>query len=408
MRHIEQNGLADGSALQALRDDPRFAELAAHRPRLSILRILDRQRHEVSHSRLLAHCLDPHSNSLAEPILRHLLGAVAQELTLRQHPHNSVFFASSAAPFAVVRVRRELARIDVVIEVGTAQGTVVLGIENKIDAGEQDGQVGRYQAALHDIYGGRPAVLVFLAPAKRTPFTENAQSPVPCVPLGYEVVLAALDAALETSASTPKEARRRCDRHALAELAAHIEEEIMGDPQSAQLARSLWATHGRALRLALAARPKLSDIRVAYEGALTKRFGSDARITRHPEQRGDLLEIKLALKSWGVRGYPFTFMLYADDDGLPNVRVFAASDQIETKATALKAWADRVNALKPGLVDPAFRPVNDWDYWRRVFDEESYPDSARLVADQYDAATVDEAIAKVIQHYEELRPFIER
>lgn len=41
-----------------------------------------------------------------------------------------------------VAVRRELFLIDIVVEVTSVQGAAVVGIENKIDAGEQ--QIGRY------------------------------------------------------------------------------------------------------------------------------------------------------------------------------------------------------------------------------------------------------------------------
>jgi hypothetical protein len=240
--------------LRTLRADRHFESLNRQVSSLALVRMLGAARDELAHSRLIAALLDPRYHRNAVTMLSVFLSGISKQSRLEQHVAECLRVIAEAHWERVV-VHRELFWIDVVVEITSVQGTVVVGIENKVDAGEQPQQIGRYQEALKRAYRDRTAVMVFLTPTGREPFTARVPSPVPAVAVGYELVLNAV-----------KEARRRTiprsrDERVLSEIAAHLEEDILGEPEVKTLVRQLWRTHGRALQLAMKHRPRLSDIR---------------------------------------------------------------------------------------------------------------------------------------------------
>ena len=102
----------------------------------------------------------------------------------------------SQAPWYRLTVRRELFFVDIVIEITSADGAVVIGIENKINAVEGMGQIARYQEALRRAYLEGIAVVGFLTPTGREPITADDESPMPAVAFGYDLVLHAIEESL--------------------------------------------------------------------------------------------------------------------------------------------------------------------------------------------------------------------
>lgn len=395
-------GVATAQALRALGEDRRLRELGAYVPPLSMLRAFGADRDEVAHSRALARILDPalHRNGSVT------LGALMREIasspgldggtaaTLRQ---------IAEGPWTRVAVRRERMLIDVVVEVSSARAAVVLGIENKIDAGEQPEQLARYQAALARAYPSRTAVLAFLTPTGRDPTTALQGAAVPVVTLDYGAVLSAVGEAREVSPSGSR------DERVLLEFEDHVREDILGEgeDETRDMARKLWRAHGRALRLAMEHRPRLEDVRDEYLGLLQDSFGEEVSLYLWPE-RGKLKEIKLDLPDWFDRGFPFTFFLYEDGEGRPNVRVLVYRDHFTPHAESLAAWARRVNeAERRTLIDETFKPLDGWRYWRKVLAEEDYPPRAVLEEDAYDSETARAALDAVVDLVELLRPRVQ-
>jgi hypothetical protein len=131
------------------------------------------------------------------------------------------------------------------------------------------------------------------------------------------------------------------------------------------LVRELWRTHGKALRLAMEHRPRLEDIRTAYEAILRERFGDGAYIS-YWQPRGELREIKTRLHSWQDAGFPFEFMFYVDRNGLPAVRLLLWGESYDSRAASFRKWARDVNASGHALIDEAFSKPRNWYSWRRV------------------------------------------
>jgi hypothetical protein len=138
------------------------------------------ERHEVAHSRLIANLLDPGQHRGAEAMLRALLRGVSH----REHLAGSTAELLQEAlnvPWTNVFVEKEYRRIDIVVQITTSHQAFVVGIENKIDAGEGHEQLGRYQAVLEDAFPNQTPVLVFLTPTGREPTTADPDSRIPTV-----------------------------------------------------------------------------------------------------------------------------------------------------------------------------------------------------------------------------------
>lgn len=392
---------SDVDALRALEADPRFGELNGYVPPLSLAQAFGVARDEVAHSRVLARLLDPRRHRGAGYVLAALLREMAAHFGIAE-PLAEKLRTAAEGPFERVAVHRERLLIDVVVEVDSPRGDLVVGIENKIDAGEQPEQIARHQAALSRAYPGRSAVVAFLTPTGRGTTTARADGPVPYVTLGYDAVLRAIGEARGRAETGSR------DERVLMELEAHLEEDILGETGEAEaLARGLWRTHGRALRLAMKHRPRLSDIREEYVALLRERF-EDAYFVFYPEKRGDLSEIKMNLESWDERGFPFTFMLHTKNGRRPHARVLIWQQSYEERADSLVSWARRVNAsLGEPLIDENFSRLPGWG-WHKVLREEDHPPDAVIDDYAFDAETVRAAVDAVAALVELLRPHVQR
>jgi hypothetical protein len=389
----------DLHALKKLTEDPLLAQVESHIPSLSFFHLLDCTRNEIVHSRVIGILFDPRHHREADTALRSFIASIEGELDATQAGLKRKLAKAVSSSWTKLRVRREVFRIDVVIEIFSSVGDFVIGIENKIDADEQRDQVARYQESLDRAYPRHTAVVVFLSPTKRRPSTADATSRVPCVVLGYSAVIAAIQASLDQNTLESAEVR------VLQELERHLGEDILGDQQIRKVVRKLWKTHGRALELAIEHRPRMIDVKESYERRLRDRLGGDVDFWYYPS-RGELREIQLTLPSWESAGVPVTFMFYAGKGEPPHVRLLIYGKSYERRSRLLREWALNVNLVIGDCLDESFRPVSDWSVWRRVFREDDYPADAVLNERGFDEETAKEAADRVFSLIELLEPHI--
>ncbi len=230
---------ADRTALEALGADGRLLKLGHYVPALSLARAFGVSRDEVAHSRVLAELLDPACHAAAAKILGSLLREVGRRVHQAAEGESDYKVAEALekladGPFERIGVRRESMLIDVVVEVSGPGSEAVIGIENKIDAGEQPDQIGRYQATLARAYPGRAAVVVFLTPTGRAPATATEESTVPSVALGYGWLARTLSEARQEvpAGGSSQNASAGRDRRVLLELEEHVREEILGEGEA--------------------------------------------------------------------------------------------------------------------------------------------------------------------------------
>jgi hypothetical protein len=167
---ISATNPTDAEALRSLRSDQRLEKLNRHIPSLALIRTLGVARDEVAHSRLLAMLLDPQRHRGAEIMLRVLLRGILSRNQFTNSIGERIRIILEDS-WTEVTVHREFLHIDVVVCISCERGAAVIGIENKIDAGERPQQLRRYQEKLQRAYPDVAAVMVFLTPTGREPTT---------------------------------------------------------------------------------------------------------------------------------------------------------------------------------------------------------------------------------------------
>lgn len=224
----------DLEALQLLSAEARLPSLDNIRRTLTMPSIMGVGRNELAHSSLLAAVLNLRLELHAQEQqpLRNFLEEVAE--TSKTHQFYAPLKRLVAAEWQRVTVRREVMRIDVVVEIHSSEGPAVIGIENKIDAGEQVQQLSRYQQALHARFPTHKAALLFLTPDGRASETAHPYASVPVMNIDYGTVTRALDRTLLLPSLTKSERiLLDCTSH-------HIEEEILTNSRTRDIVEQLW------------------------------------------------------------------------------------------------------------------------------------------------------------------------
>lgn len=143
---------------------------------------------EMALSRLFAYLLDSTQN--------HKLGQSAFRQLLRTIPE-LIKFSNSLAPedetetiCATEWKTENLRRIDILIKLIDSKGRVkaVLGIENKVDSGEQNNQIRDYQKSMNIAFPNLPKYLIYLTPNGRLTQTDDENNDCPCISISYDVL----------------------------------------------------------------------------------------------------------------------------------------------------------------------------------------------------------------------------
>lgn len=172
--------------VEALMQQPALVELTDFTHQFEPFRAMGIHGKELVHSRILATFLNrTGSHKLGANFLNQFVMALASPQT-RLFSGEAVdveVLSEAVKPNVHSQVYRELNCIDLVIVFPTHQ--LVIGIENKVDAGEQEEQLARYQETLRVRFPGFRQALVFLSPNGRAPKTANAQDSVPVYCMDY-------------------------------------------------------------------------------------------------------------------------------------------------------------------------------------------------------------------------------
>lgn len=400
--------LNDLERLEKFDGDPRIQKLDSYVPPFSILRILRYHRNEWVHSELIAALLRPSENRGALDSLRVLLTSITCALEAIDRKNEASRLQSLCENLSPrpqrgspeVLVHRERAFVDIVIELGDYRGAAI-GIENKVDASEREKQLSDYQSELQKLYPQRTAVMVFLTPDGRPAKTSSETHRVPSVSLGYEAVLGAVEAA----ATNHPEASA-----GLEEFARHVREDIMKDVTIRRKSREIWMDHWRALQLLLKHQPTLEDIYDSYIQKVENTFEDVTGVQSYPT-KGNIREIKWELSRWNAQGIQLVFMLHtsthADTDGRPRFRLLLRDSWYEDHMEELGRLAKTVNAKEDEIqLDENFAVLRGWPTWRRVLEEDHYPDSARLDDVIIPDETEERAITKAREWVRALDPYV--
>ncbi|MFN0010333.1 MAG: PD-(D/E)XK nuclease family protein [Phycisphaerales bacterium] len=239
---LAQQHLDDLGRFVADTDDLRVLEDRIGR--FNVFDVLKIKRTEIRHSNFLAWLLDPSAShdqgdAFLKPVLMELLRTATEYGVAAPH-----VVEAYTADLSRATVERERERIDLLLRVPSLRLTVV--IENKIDSGEHSNQLTRYEKAAAAQFPGDRRVHVFLTThGDQAEEDEEALGPATWVPFSYKQIVDCLRRALGAM-----------DGHAAASVRVFVEQylqvlegEIMSDQEVERLCRSIFAKHGRAIRL---------------------------------------------------------------------------------------------------------------------------------------------------------------
>lgn len=383
--------------LQALETAEELRTLHRHVPVPTFMRALNFSRSERAHSRMIAYLLSRDDIAIGGGLVRELLLWAADQLG-REDPAVAIRVRTVAESLSLaVECRVERWSIDVVAEVVSPAGSILLGIENKIDAPERKGQLAQYQKRLGKQCGERTPLLLFLTADGREPRTSAKGTKVPVVSISYREFLEHLNVVIQDRS------RGGAVTEVVSNFQRHIREEIVGDSHVKGLVLDLWRRHPEAMRLAMKYRPRLDDIKEVYLEALQDGLDEELLIRTYPN-RGHLREIKMTPKQWWDGRMPLTFMLYSPDAGRPSVRLLVGNPQFEQHKDRLQAWAESLDKAALELPINISFPRRGW--WHELLREnvEQGSEDTEPVCDEDTAVA---AADKVLAWLESLRPTID-
>jgi hypothetical protein len=251
---------------------------------------------------------------------------------------------------AKIEVFREYHRRDITIIFTGLK--YFIGIENKIDAGEREKQIGDYQGILEKYYSDYSGHYLFLTPDGRESSTDNKKSKYKCYSISYKVLLKSLYLIKDT------ESIKNCTNTFI----DCIEENIVMNDKSVDKVYQIWGNKSNRdkLKVLLQNRPTIMSIKdKLYD-----------KIDKYLSQNGDGIdydkcfdypptspkELHLRVKSLNQTNIPITFLFY-DYDNIENT----PSLRIALHYTEFKSMPkNRIKSYKEKYDFLAFEKIRYW------------------------------------------------
>ena len=356
-------------AIDKLRSSRYYKELAAYKPPFNPFEIAGVTHRELTHSSVLAWLLRDEANKefrqkfvtwIRDRIVaeaeekedHHKLQKLWDGLDVPENPEDS-----SLKP-KVVRTEKgdKTSRIDVFAHFESLK--LVIGIEVKVWAGEQDEQVKRYQKLLCQNHPGYKKAVVFLTPTggkPRTAYKNNVNVPVLAMSWGCvsEII---------------KEMRsaRGNENNFRMQFSQHLERNIaMNETEEQRIVRELLSEGDNAETLDKINNnwPSLQIYSAQWKKIVAGICGvkeESLEVTPFPTKGGTVQELKVWIPEWHKAGLPFTVMLYKYQKA--GVRILLYQDDYPRSRAKLKEFASRSG----GVVNGEFPQVENWGAWRSV------------------------------------------
>jgi hypothetical protein len=252
-------------------------------------------------------------------------------------------------------VFREYHRID--ISIIFEKEKYIIGIENKIDAEEQEKQIKRYQEIFKKYYASYNGLFLFLTPSGRASITADKGSKFRCYPASYTNLLNALF-----------EIRNYEKTSSAVEIFAEcIKEELAMDEITQKEIYSYWGKCGNKdiLTQLNQNKPEISVV----EKKLSQ------KISEYLKTKGDALdgdpiisyknqEIQVWTQSIDEK-LPICFLFYDREDqgNRPSLRIVIDKDSFNPKNVSQKL----VQEYKEKNDQLSFEPIKGWTFWHAVY-----------------------------------------
>jgi hypothetical protein len=169
-------------------------EISEEKTRFDLLSIFDELIDENAWSRIFSYLFDSKkSHGLGQKALREWLHLTGDTNKYVRHfidhlPSEQESEITTITEWTTETNRRLDIRIEI-LDSKTKTIKAVIGIENKVDSGEQIEQISDYQISLNKFYKKIPKLIFFLTPDGRTPLTAIDNNECPCISYSYSSII---------------------------------------------------------------------------------------------------------------------------------------------------------------------------------------------------------------------------
>ena len=224
---------------------PDLRELERLLGQFNLFEVLRLTNNEIRHSNVLAWLLDPEeTHGLRDLFLRRWLMRVFHENESDAAPALDPVDIDSA-PFSEVRIFREWAHLDLLIEIQVSGETWAVAIENKVWSSQHSDQLATYRKRVKDAYPKARLAFILLSVVAEEPEDD------PYVVATYAQVKRELDRCLDEQRGVLGDEPRLVIDHYRRTIETHF---MPGSPVE-ELARKIYQAHRRALDVIFSHRP---------------------------------------------------------------------------------------------------------------------------------------------------------
>jgi len=274
-----------------------FMKVDSYSKRFDLFKVMGVQDKELVHSNILSSFFNPdHSHGLKHTFINNFLRSFSNKKPFVGNPISlsTIISASNTN----VKVYRELYNIDILIVFPRAK--VVLGIENKINAIEQDGQLDRYRAIISRKYKGYTSFFTYLTPAGSDPTTANDEKiDVPVYCMSYAEIAGIL--------KLIKPEATFAANHFIDQLVYHLESYMSGNDETKEICWLLFQRHKEAYELITdnleycqfrKAFTMFQSLETRIKGEAFEGNCSDVDIIKINDQKNIHLDLNIRRHSW--------------------------------------------------------------------------------------------------------------
>ena len=324
---------------------------------------------ELTHSSVLAWLLSDEANI---DFIREFLNRVAKQDKVEFDDETKgkiANFQTSDDIEVICEYGDEKSRIDVFAHFKSLE--LVIGIEVKVWAGEQEKQVKRYQKLLKKEYPNDRKIVIFLTPSGYEPSTAIKCEDVPVVCMSWGDIVDIIDKVNDAAEKT----REKYEKHIFRkQFSQHIKRNILMGTKEKQLVRKLLSEGENATTIhkIIHNLPPLTDYldewkQIVADVCDVENSESELEVKIYPSSRAPARELKIEIKKWNEAKLPFTLMLENYKDAMFRIRLLLWYEFVEPGNNYFNECNDSLKKFERdsnGIVE--YVKLKYWGAWYSV------------------------------------------
>ncbi|MFZ7133889.1 MAG: PD-(D/E)XK nuclease family protein [Eubacteriales bacterium] len=349
---------------------------------LNIIKSMGLERDENAYSDIIAHLL---LSNLGIVLIKNILS------------HYNILVPNYVSDEESYTVLREYHRIDITIIFEKPK--LIIGIENKIGAEEQETQLKRYQKVFDNYYTNYNRFLFFLTPNGRNSLTKDESSKTPCYNMSYSTLV-------DIMIRLPNQ--DEITKPYISTFTNCIRNEVIMENSNTAEFYKIWGN--------LNNRNVLNELNKNRPGIYSIKNLLIKKISEYLISVGDKIndiweyptknptkELDIWPQSFKNKGIPIAFMFYdiEERENLPCMRVTIWKDDFnQISASKLEKYKMQNDSF-------AFEPIRGWSCWISLYAGRNFsPDYKVTIDHDYGEGLVKLFTDRFIAEYEELLKYI--